>query len=122
VEVYLDDILMYKKNCVEHLQHIEQVLHTLQQHKLYGNLEKCSFGMGMVQYLYYNFYEHGMHVYLANIHAIHDWPAPNTLTKLQRFLGLSNFYCRFVSRFFHIPWALGQLTRGGAKKMVVWGL
>jgi hypothetical protein len=40
VVVYLDDILIYNKTLKEHLQHIQQVLHTLQQHKLYSNLEK----------------------------------------------------------------------------------
>jgi hypothetical protein len=35
VVVYLDDILIYNKTWAEHLQHIQQVLHTLRQHKLY---------------------------------------------------------------------------------------
>jgi hypothetical protein len=48
VVVYLDDILIFNKNWVEHLQHIQQVMHTLWQHKLYENLEKFSFGMNMV--------------------------------------------------------------------------
>ena len=48
VVVYLDDILIYNKTWAEHLQHIQQVLHTLRQHKLYANLEKCSFGMDRV--------------------------------------------------------------------------
>ena len=53
VLVYLDDILIYSKTWAEHLQHIQQVLHTLQQHKLYANLKKCSFGMDRVHYLGY---------------------------------------------------------------------
>ena len=53
VVVYLDDILIYNKTWVEHLQHIQQVLHNLPQHKLYTNLEKCSFGMDRVHYLGY---------------------------------------------------------------------
>ena len=53
VVVYLDDILIYNKTWAEHLQHIQQVLHTLRQHKLYANLKKFSFGMDMVHYLGY---------------------------------------------------------------------
>jgi hypothetical protein len=37
VVVYLDDILIFKKTWEEHIQ---QVLSTLRQHKLYANLEK----------------------------------------------------------------------------------
>jgi hypothetical protein len=40
VVVYLDDILIYNKTWTEHLHDIQQVLHTLRQHKLYANLEK----------------------------------------------------------------------------------
>ena len=38
VVVYLDDILIYNITWAEYLQHIQQVLHTLRQHKLYTNL------------------------------------------------------------------------------------
>jgi hypothetical protein len=62
VVVYLDDILIYNNTWAEHLQHIQQVLHTLRQHKLYANLKKCSFGMDMVHYLGYIIDQHGVHV------------------------------------------------------------
>ncbi len=80
VVVYLDDILIYNKTWVEHLQHIQQVLHNLPQHKLYTNLEKCSFGMDKVHYLGYIIDQHGVHVDLAKIQFICDCPAPTTLT------------------------------------------
>jgi hypothetical protein len=121
VVVYLDDILIYNKTWAEHLQHIQQVLHTLRQHKLYANLEKCSFGMDRVHYLGYIIDQHGIHVDPAKIQVIHDWPAPTTLTELQSFLGLANFYRRFMLGFSHIAWALSQITRGGGKEKFAWG-
>jgi hypothetical protein len=119
--VYLDDILIYNKTWAEHLQHIQQVLHTLRQHKLYANLEKCSFGMDRVHYLGYIIDQHGVHVDPTKIQVIRDWPAPTTLTELQSFLGLANFYHRFMLGFSHIAWALSQVTRGGGKEKFVWG-
>jgi hypothetical protein len=121
VVVYLDDILIYNKTWVEHLHHIQHVLHTLRDHKLYTNLEKCSFSMDMIHYLGYIIDQHGVHVDPTKIQVIRDWPAPTTLTELQSFLGLANFYHRFLLEFSHIAWALSQLTRGGGKEKIVWG-
>jgi hypothetical protein len=120
VVVYLDDILIYNKTWDKHLQHIQWVMHTLQQHKLYANLEKCSFGMDMVHYLGYIIDQHGIHVDPSKIKFIRDWPAPTTLTELWIFLGLANFYRRFISGFSHIAWALIQINRGGGKGKFAW--
>jgi hypothetical protein len=49
VVVYLDDILIFNTTWEEHMRHIQQVLSTLRQHRLYANLEKFSFGMNRVQ-------------------------------------------------------------------------
>jgi hypothetical protein len=95
-------------------------MHTLRQHELYENLEKFSFGMNRVQYLGYIVDHHGVHVDIAKIQVIHDWPAPTTLTDLWRFLGLANFYRRFVLGFSHIAWVLSQVTRGGGKAKFMW--
>jgi hypothetical protein len=91
------------------------------QHKLYANLEKCSFGMNRVKYLGYIVDENGVHVDLAKIQVIPNWPAPTTLTELRSFLGLSNFYCRFMLGFSHISWALCQVTKDGGKENFAWG-
>jgi hypothetical protein len=56
----------------------------------------------------------------AKIQVIQDWPAPTTLTELRIFLGLANFYHRFVLGFSHITWPLSQVTKGGAKAKLFW--
>ena len=53
VVVYLDDILIFSRTWEDHLQHIEEVLSSLRQHKLYANLKKFSFEMKEIQYLGY---------------------------------------------------------------------
>jgi hypothetical protein len=84
-------------------------------------LEKFSFGMDMIHYLGYIIDHHGIHVEPSKIQVICDWPAPTTLTEIQSFLGLANFYHRIMLRFSHIAWALSQITRGGGKDKFVWG-
>ena len=77
--------------------------------------------MDRVHYPGYIIDQHSVHVYLAKIQVIHDWPTPTTLNELRRFFGLANFYCRFVLGFSHITWALNQITRGGGKAEFMWG-
>ena len=77
--------------------------------------------MDKVHYLGYIIDQHGAHVDPAKIQVIHDWPAPTTLPELQSFLGLANFYRRFMLGFSHIAWALGKINKGGGKEKFVWG-
>jgi hypothetical protein len=77
--------------------------------------------MNRVQYLGYVVDEHGVHVDPTNIQVIRDWPAPTTLTELRSFLGLANFYRRFMLAFSHIAWALSQVTKGGGRAKFMWG-
>ena len=76
--------------------------------------------MTQIQYLRYIVDEHGVHVDPAKIQVIWDWPTPTTLTELRSFLGLANFYRRFVLGFSHIAWALSQVTKGGGKAKFLW--
>jgi hypothetical protein len=77
--------------------------------------------MDRVHYLGYIIDQHGVHVDLAKIQVIRDWPTPTTLTKIRSFLGLADFYRRFMLGFSHISWALGQINRGGGMVKFVWG-
>jgi hypothetical protein len=78
--------------------------------------------MDRVHYLGYIFDQHGVHVDSTKIQVIHDFPAPTTLTELRSFLGLTNFYRKFVLGFSHITWALNQVTSGGGKEKNLWGM
>jgi hypothetical protein len=77
--------------------------------------------MDMVHYLGYIIDHHGIHVDPSKIQVIRDWPTPTTLIELWSFLGLANFYCRFMLGLSHIAWALSQITRGGGKDKFAWG-
>jgi hypothetical protein len=83
-------------------------------------LEKCTFGITQFQYLGYIIDEGVVHVDPTKIQVIRDWPAPSTLTELCNFLGLANFYSRFVLGFSHITWPLSQVAKGGAKEKFFW--
>jgi hypothetical protein len=64
--------------------------------------------------------EHGVHVYLAKIQVIHDWPSLTILIDICSFLGLANFYRRLVLGFSHIAWSLIQVTKGSGRENFMW--
>ncbi len=96
VIVYIDDILIYSRNLAEHRHHMKQVLQKLRQHRLYLKLEKCEFHRSTVQFLSYVISQDGILMDQGKVKAIKEWPLPQSVKDLQRFLGFANFYRRFI--------------------------
>ncbi len=99
VIVYIDDILIYSQNLAEHHHHVKQVLQKLRQHHLYLKLEKCEFHRSTVQFLGYVISQDGIQMDQGKVKAIKEWPLPQSVKDLQRFLGFANFYRRFIKNF-----------------------
>lgn len=57
----------------------------------------------------------GVHVEQGKVQAIQDWPEPKTLVEVQSFLGLCNYYRKFILRFSELSAPLTMLTRKGMK-------
>ncbi|KAI2645263.1 Transposon Tf2-8 polyprotein [Labeo rohita] len=118
VVVYIDDILIYSRNQAEHRQHVQQVLHKLRQHSLFLKLEKCEFHQSTVQFLGYNISAEGVQMDQGKVNAIQKWPLPNSVKELQRFLGFTNFYRRFIMDYSTITSPLTSLLRGKPKQLI----
>src|SRR5512145_580194 len=97
VLVYLDDILIFSKNIPDHLQHLRQALDLLRQHKLYAKLPKCEFFKSEVSFLGHVISAKGIQVDKHKTQTIKNWPIPQNLKELQSFIGLANYYRRFIS-------------------------
>ncbi|GBG71078.1 hypothetical protein CBR_g8377 [Chara braunii] len=116
VVVYLDDILVFSKTPQEHQGHLRQVLEKLREANFKINAKKCEWVKTQVLYLGHVLDGDGIKPEDSKIAAIRDWPTPRTLTELQSFLGLANYYRKFVRSFFTIAAPLRRLLR----KETIW--
>ncbi len=99
VIVYIDDILIYSRNLADHCHHVRQVLQRLRQYLLYLKLERCEFHRPTVQFLDYIIGQEGIQMDQGKVTAITEWPIPQSVKELQRFLGFAHFYWRFIKDF-----------------------
>ena len=71
----------------------------LKQFKLHVKESKCHLLMASVEFLGHMLDADGVHVEKGKIEAVSAWPVPRNLNEVQQFLGLANYYRRFVFRF-----------------------
>ena len=121
VIVYLDDILIYSKSKEEHAQHLKTVLSLLRQHKLYAKASKCEFGMPETEFLGHIVSQAGIATDPKKIKAVAEWPKPQNVTELRSFIGLANYYRRFVEKFSHIAAPLTSLMGADKWTDTSWG-
>ena len=94
--VYIDDILVASRSKAEHMVHLRQVLERLQQQGLVINLAKCQFGRHELDFLGHHITKHGATPLPSKVTAIREFSRPSTVKGLQEFVGMVNFYHRFV--------------------------
>ena len=96
VNAYMDDVLVANDTEVEHLSTLEEVLARLEQYGVRLNKAKCKFMLPSVEYLGYHISGDGVRPTQEKLQAIVDAPAPKDVSQLKSFLGLVNYYSKFL--------------------------
>ena len=99
VLVFFDDILIYSPSWSAHLQHVNAVLTALREHQLKLKRTKCSFAQHSVAYLGHVITAEGVAMDKEKIDAITTWPQPLSVRGLRGFLGLAEYYRRFIQDY-----------------------
>uniref|UniRef100_H3A251 Gypsy retrotransposon integrase-like protein 1 n=1 Tax=Latimeria chalumnae TaxID=7897 RepID=H3A251_LATCH len=111
VVVRIDDILITGKDDAEHLKNLEAVLQKLSTTGLRLQLDKCCFLIPEVVYLGYKINEQGVHPVADKVTAIQQAPVPRNSTQLRAYLGMLNYYHRFLPNISTILEPLHELLR-----------
>jgi hypothetical protein len=111
--VYLDDLLIFSKSPEEHAKHLAIVLKVLQENELYCKLKKCDFEKKELKFLGHIVGEGGIKVDPAKISVVQSWPTPSSVTQVRSFLGLANYFRKFLQGYSSQVAPLVALTRQG---------
>jgi hypothetical protein len=115
VLIYLDDILVMGKDPADMFQKLDEVFERFRENQLRIHPAKCHWAVKRVKFLGHVFHDRGISVDDSKFSIIRDFPVPTTPKKVRSFLGLANYYRRFVNKFSQISAPLRALLKADAK-------
>ena len=89
---YLDDIIIYSENKLEHTEHVHKVMQRLREASLQIDIKKSEFSVKQTKYLGFIISTDGIETNPEKTAAINQWDPPRTVQGVQSFLGFCNFY------------------------------
>lgn len=120
---YLDDVLISSTSRKEHKQHLQLVLQRFAKFGLTLNPDKCVLGQPEVKFLGHLVSAKGITPLPAKVSAIMDFPRPDNIMQLRRFLGMINFFRRSIPKIAvhqqHLNKLLGSSKRRD-KTIIKW--
>ena len=96
---YLDDIIIFSKNKLQDLEHLETVFSHLREARLKMKHSKCDFFKKEIHYLGHLISTEGISPLPNKLDCIQHMPVPKNAKEIKQFLGLTGYYRKFVPRF-----------------------
>ncbi|KAJ8352134.1 hypothetical protein SKAU_G00236100 [Synaphobranchus kaupii] len=111
ITCFLDDTLITASSKEEHLRRLDEVLTHLETYNVRVKLAKCKFLQSSVEYLGHWIDKDGLHPTDEKVAAIVKAPKPNNVTELRSFLGLLNYYGKFLPKLSSLLQPLHNLLK-----------
>lgn len=93
---YIDDVLIASPDAATHHQHLEQVFNRLQDYGIQVNADKSELGATSLNFLGHTVSATGITPLQSRCESIQQFPKPSTQRQLKEFLGMINYYNRFI--------------------------
>jgi len=108
---FIDDILVATDMEEGHSELVEKVLKRLEENNLFVKPEKCKWKVREVEFLGVVISPKGVEMQKEKVEGVLKWPVPRNVKEVQKFLGLANYYRRFIKDFARIAALLHVLVR-----------
>ena len=115
VFVYIDDILIASRTLLEHLKHLKIVLDRLKVFGLQLNLAKCVIAKPLVTFLGFDISEQGYKPTTSRVQVILNYPKPQLVKDLRRFIGILNYYRLCTPKAAHSQYHLLKFLKDSKK-------
>lgn len=109
--VYVDDILVFSHSFEDHIFHLEQVFSRLRDAYLKLNPEKCDFVKDKIKYLGFIISSKCVDVDKESVKAVSEYPVPKTEKEIRSFLGMANYYGRFIPNYVKFASPISSLSK-----------
>jgi len=99
VAAFVDNILVGTETEKGHDKIVEEVLKRLEENDLYVKLEKCMWKVRKIGFLGVIIGPNGTEIEKEKVDEVLSWPEPKNVKNVRKFLGLTNYYRRFIKDF-----------------------
>lgn len=108
--VYVDDIIVFGRNQLEHDANLQWTLERCRQFNLKINPAKCQLSKTEVQFLGRKLTGQGIEIDQTNIQTVEAFPTPKTQAEVRAILGSLQFLSKYIPNFSELTRPLVKLT------------
>ena len=115
VAAFVDDVLVGTKTEKGHDEIVEEMLRRLEENDLYVKPEKCIWKSRKIGFLGVVIEPNGIEIEKEKVNGVLSWLEPKNIKDVRKFLGLANYYRRFIKDFARVARPMNILTRKNVK-------
>ena len=115
VAAFVDNVLVRTETEKGHNEIVEEVLKKLEENNLYVKPEKCVWKVRKIRFLGVVIGPNGIEMEKEKVNGVLSWPEPKNIKNIKKFLGLANYYRRFIKDFAQVARPMNMLIRKDVK-------
>jgi len=115
VAAFMDNILVGTEIEKGYNKIVEEVLKRLEENDLYVKPEKCIWKVKKIGFLGIVIEPSGIEMEKEKMDGVLSWPEPRNMKDIRKFLGLANYYRRFIKDFAQVVRPINVLMRKDMK-------
>jgi len=115
VAAFVNNVLVKTETEKGHDEIVEEVLRRLEENDLYVKPEKCVWKVRKIGFLGVVIGPSGIEMEKEKVDGVLSWPKPKNMKDIRKFLGLANYYRRFIKDFARVARPINMLMRKDMK-------